>query len=81
MGVELGPQATATPSYPPHHTQVEVLIAICSLTSPLLFTAAGYLTFSVLRVMEMFEAYPPAIKVRAPFRGLSELGAPCTVRA
>lgn len=46
----------------PSKCLVEVLIAICSLTSPLLFTAAGYLTFSVLRVMEMFEAYPPAIK-------------------
>lgn len=46
----------------PSKCLVEVLIAICSLTSPLLFTAAGYLTFSVVRVMEMFEAYPPAIK-------------------
>lgn len=41
-----------------------MLIAICSLTSPLLFTAAGYLTFSVMRVLEMFEGYPPDIKVR-----------------
>lgn len=46
--------------------QVEALIAICSLTSPLLFTAVGYLTFSVTRLMEAFEAYPPALQVRAP---------------
>lgn len=45
-------------------SQVEVLIAICSLTSPLLFTAVGYLTFSVRRVVEVFEDYPPALKVR-----------------
>lgn len=44
--------------------QVEVLIAICSLTAPLLFTAAGYLTFSVRRVLEVFADYPPALKVR-----------------
>lgn len=44
--------------------QVEALIAICSLTSPLLFTAVGYLTFSVARLMEAFEAYPPALQVR-----------------
>ncbi|XP_005878039.1 PREDICTED: membrane protein MLC1 [Myotis brandtii] len=41
---------------------VEVLIAICSLTAPLLFTAAGYLTFSVRRVLEVFADYPPALK-------------------
>lgn len=46
--------------------QVEALIAICSLTSPLLFTAVGYLTFSVTRLMEAFEAYPPALQVRVP---------------
>lgn len=44
--------------------QVEVLIAICSLTAPLLFTAAGYLTFSVRRVLEVFADYPPALEVR-----------------
>jgi hypothetical protein len=42
---------------------VEVLIAISSLTSPLLFTASGYLSFSVIRVVEIFKDYPPAIKV------------------
>lgn len=48
----------------PPAPQVEVLIAICSLTAPLLFTAAGYLTFSVRRVVEVFADYPPALKVR-----------------
>ncbi|XP_054998340.1 membrane protein MLC1 isoform X2 [Sorex araneus] len=46
----------------PSKCLVEVLIAICSLASPLLFTASGYLSFSVPRVLEMFKAYPPAIK-------------------
>lgn len=42
---------------------MEVLIAICSLTSPLLFTASGYLSFSIMRILEIFKDYPPAIKV------------------
>ncbi|KAK1327643.1 hypothetical protein QTO34_012932 [Cnephaeus nilssonii] len=46
----------------PSRCLVEVLIAICSLTAPLLFTAAGYLTFSVRRVVEVFADYPPALK-------------------
>ncbi|XP_066214830.1 membrane protein MLC1 isoform X1 [Saccopteryx leptura] len=46
----------------PSRCLVEVLMAICSLTSPLLFTAAGYLTFSVRRAVDAFEGYPPAIK-------------------
>ncbi|XP_015980847.2 membrane protein MLC1 [Rousettus aegyptiacus] len=46
----------------PSKCLVEALIAICSLTSPLLFTAVGYLTFSVTRLMEAFEAYPPALQ-------------------
>ncbi|XP_017523321.1 membrane protein MLC1 isoform X4 [Manis javanica] len=41
---------------------VEVLIAICSLTAPLLFTASGYLSFSVPKIMEVFRDYPPSIK-------------------
>ncbi|KAF7462470.1 hypothetical protein GHT09_012487 [Marmota monax] len=41
---------------------VEVLLAISSLTSPLLFTASGYLSFSVVRLVEIFKDYPPAIK-------------------
>lgn len=40
-----------------------MLIAISSLTSPLLFTASGYLSFSVMRIVEIFKDYPPAIKV------------------
>ena len=48
----------------PSALQVEVLMAICSLSAPLLFTAAGYLTFSARRVMEVFEDHPPALKVR-----------------
>ncbi|XP_046502301.1 membrane protein MLC1 isoform X2 [Equus quagga] len=46
----------------PSKCLVEVLIAICSLTSPLLFTASGYLSFSVMRILEIFRDYPPAIK-------------------
>lgn len=55
----------ATPTTQPHLflCQVEVLIAISSLTSPLLFTASGYLSFSVMRIVEIFKDYPPAIKV------------------
>ncbi|KAM5334640.1 membrane protein MLC1 [Glossophaga mutica] len=46
----------------PSRRLVEVLMAICSLSAPLLFTAAGYLTFSARRVMEVFEDHPPALK-------------------
>ncbi|XP_010359509.2 membrane protein MLC1 isoform X1 [Rhinopithecus roxellana] len=46
----------------PSKCLVEVLIAISSLTSPLLFTASGYLSFSVMRIVEMFKDYPPAIE-------------------
>uniref|UniRef100_A0A8D2JV75 Modulator of VRAC current 1 n=1 Tax=Theropithecus gelada TaxID=9565 RepID=A0A8D2JV75_THEGE len=54
----------------PSKCLVEVLIAISSLTSPLLFTASGYLSFSVMRIVEMFKDYPPAIKVSCVlFRG------------
>ncbi|KAK2500259.1 hypothetical protein MC885_018587, partial [Smutsia gigantea] len=41
---------------------VEVLIAICSLTAPLLCTASGYLSLSVPKIMEVFRDYPPSIK-------------------
>lgn len=57
--------------------QVEVLIAICSLTSPLLFTASGYLSFSIMRIMEIFKDYPPAIKVRVLFSQNSVQMWPC----
>ncbi|XP_037371101.1 membrane protein MLC1 isoform X5 [Talpa occidentalis] len=46
----------------PSRCLVEVLIAVSSLTAPLLFTAAGYLSFSVMRVLEIFRDYPPSIK-------------------
>uniref|UniRef100_A0A7M4EY23 Modulator of VRAC current 1 n=1 Tax=Crocodylus porosus TaxID=8502 RepID=A0A7M4EY23_CROPO len=41
---------------------VEVLIAISSITSPLLFTASAYLSFSILRVVDIIKNYPPAVK-------------------
>ncbi|RMC10245.1 hypothetical protein DUI87_13047 [Hirundo rustica rustica] len=42
---------------------VEVLIAISSVTSPLLFTASAYLSFSIMQVVDIFKSYPPAVKV------------------
>ncbi|XP_050825718.1 membrane protein MLC1 isoform X2 [Serinus canaria] len=41
---------------------VEVLIAISSVTSPLLFTASAYLSFSIMQVVDIFKSYPPAVK-------------------
>ncbi|ETE70914.1 Membrane protein MLC1, partial [Ophiophagus hannah] len=41
---------------------VEVLIAISSVTSPLLFTASGYLSFSIMRIVDMIKNYPPTIQ-------------------
>ncbi|XP_006876478.1 PREDICTED: membrane protein MLC1 [Chrysochloris asiatica] len=46
----------------PSKCLVEVLLAITSITSPLLFTASGYLSFSIMRLVEIFKDYPPAIK-------------------
>ncbi|XP_006888085.1 PREDICTED: membrane protein MLC1 [Elephantulus edwardii] len=46
----------------PSKCLVEVLLAITSITSPLLFTASGYLSFSILRIVEILKDYPPAIK-------------------
>ncbi|XP_003783141.1 membrane protein MLC1 [Otolemur garnettii] len=46
----------------PSRCLVEVLIAVTSLTAPLLSTASGYLSFSVMRIIETFTDYPPAIK-------------------
>ncbi|XP_058164954.1 membrane protein MLC1 isoform X2 [Dasypus novemcinctus] len=46
----------------PSKCLVEVLIAISSVTSPLLFTASGYLSFSIMRVVEIFQDYPPTIQ-------------------
>ncbi|NXU56711.1 MLC1 protein, partial [Turnix velox] len=46
----------------PSKCLVEVLIAISSVTSPLLFTASAYLSFSIVQVVDMFKNYPPAVK-------------------
>ncbi|XP_053109381.1 membrane protein MLC1 isoform X5 [Hemicordylus capensis] len=46
----------------PSKCLVEVLIAISSVTSPLLFTASGYLSFSIMRIVDIFKNYPPAVK-------------------
>uniref|UniRef100_G3VVC5 Tubulin tyrosine ligase like 8 n=1 Tax=Sarcophilus harrisii TaxID=9305 RepID=G3VVC5_SARHA len=46
----------------PSKCLVEVLITICSITSPLLFTASGYLSFSIMKIVAIFKDYPPAIK-------------------
>ncbi|KAJ6666445.1 hypothetical protein lerEdw1_000720 [Lerista edwardsae] len=46
----------------PSKCLVEVLIAISSVTSPLLFTASGYLSFSVMRMVDIFQNYPPTVK-------------------
>ncbi|NXC47580.1 MLC1 protein, partial [Penelope pileata] len=46
----------------PSKCLVEVLIAISSVTSPLLFTASGYLSFSIMQVVDIFKKYPPAVK-------------------
>ncbi|XP_066490317.1 membrane protein MLC1 isoform X5 [Tiliqua scincoides] len=46
----------------PSKCLVEVLIAISSVTSPLLFTASGYLSFSVMRMVDIFKNYPPTVK-------------------
>ncbi|XP_048355591.1 membrane protein MLC1 isoform X2 [Sphaerodactylus townsendi] len=46
----------------PSKCLVEVLIAISSVTSPLLFTASGYLSFSIMQIVDIFKNYPPAIK-------------------
>nr|XP_025138425.1 membrane protein MLC1 isoform X2 [Bubalus bubalis] len=46
----------------PSRSLVEVLIAVCSLAAPLLFTASGYLSFSIMRIMDVFKDYPPAFK-------------------
>uniref|UniRef100_A0AAA9TA82 Modulator of VRAC current 1 n=1 Tax=Bos taurus TaxID=9913 RepID=A0AAA9TA82_BOVIN len=47
----------------PSRSLVEVLIAVCSLAAPLLFTASGYLSFSIMRIMDVFKDYPPAFKI------------------
>ncbi|NWI24805.1 MLC1 protein, partial [Sula dactylatra] len=46
----------------PSKCLVEVLIAISSVISPLLFTASAYLSFSIMQVVDIFKNYPPAVK-------------------
>ncbi|XP_065512056.1 membrane protein MLC1 isoform X4 [Caloenas nicobarica] len=46
----------------PSKCLVEVLIAISSVTSPLLYTASAYLSFSIMQVVDIFKTYPPAVK-------------------
>ncbi|KGL78598.1 Membrane protein MLC1 [Tinamus guttatus] len=46
----------------PSKCLVEVLIAVSSVTSPLLFTASAYLSFSIMQVVDIFKNYPPAVK-------------------
>lgn len=47
----------------PGVSQVEVLIAISSVTSPLLFSASGFLSCSVISFIEMFLHDVPTAKV------------------
>ncbi|XP_069483964.1 membrane protein MLC1 isoform X2 [Ambystoma mexicanum] len=46
----------------PSKCLVEGLIVISSITSPLLFTASGYLSFSILRMVDIFESFAPDVK-------------------
>ncbi|KAM6288245.1 membrane protein MLC1 isoform 4-T4 [Spheniscus humboldti] len=46
----------------PSKCLVEVLIAISSVISPLLFTASAYLSFSIMQVIDIFKNHPPAVK-------------------
>ncbi|XP_043944713.1 membrane protein MLC1 isoform X2 [Protopterus annectens] len=46
----------------PSKCLVEVIIAISSITSPLLFTATGYLSCSIMRFVDIFRKYPSAAK-------------------
>ncbi|KAJ7397840.1 hypothetical protein BTVI_131337 [Pitangus sulphuratus] len=54
----------------PSKCLVEVLIAISSVTSPLLFTASAYLSFSIMQVVDIFKNYPPAVKITRPGKKL-----------
>ncbi|KAJ8002935.1 hypothetical protein DPEC_G00164130 [Dallia pectoralis] len=46
----------------PNRSLVEMLMAICSVTSPLLFSASGYLSYSVLGVSDLFLYEAPTAK-------------------
>lgn len=48
----------------PAVSQVEVLIAISSVTSPLLFSASGFLSCSVISFTEIFLRDVPTAKVK-----------------
>lgn len=52
----------------PGVSQVEVLIAISSVTSPLLFSASGFLSCSVISFIEMFLHDVPTAKVSSTGR-------------
>ncbi|CAH2278215.1 membrane MLC1 [Pelobates cultripes] len=45
----------------PSNYSVEVLIATSSITSPLLSTTSAYLSFSIMKTIDMFRVYPPAV--------------------
>ncbi|XP_063783209.1 membrane protein MLC1 isoform X6 [Pseudophryne corroboree] len=45
----------------PSKCVVEVLIATSSITSPLLFTTSAYLSVSIVRTIDIFKTYPPAV--------------------
>ncbi|KAG2469117.1 MLC1 protein, partial [Polypterus senegalus] len=47
----------------PNKCLVEVLIVISSVTSPLLFAASGYLSFSIMHFISIFQYEQPASKV------------------
>ncbi|KAG8439864.1 hypothetical protein GDO86_005873 [Hymenochirus boettgeri] len=44
----------------PNKCLVEVLIATCSITSPLLFTTSAYLSFSIISTIDVLKAHPQA---------------------
>ncbi|XP_077121009.1 membrane protein MLC1 isoform X4 [Ranitomeya variabilis] len=46
----------------PSKCLVEVLIATSSVTSPVLFTTSAYLSVNILRTIDFFKTYPPAVK-------------------
>ncbi|XP_075713321.1 membrane protein MLC1 isoform X2 [Rhinoderma darwinii] len=45
----------------PSKCLVEVLIATSSITSPVLFTTSAYLSVNVVRTIDFFKTYPPAV--------------------
>ncbi|XP_073508227.1 membrane protein MLC1 isoform X3 [Phyllobates terribilis] len=45
----------------PSKCLVEVLIATSSVTSPVLFTTSSYLSVNIVRTIDFFKTYPPAV--------------------